>query len=67
MSDDYSRIQQAAVEEKKSRFIADWVDKKISKNYVEVKINSLGDYSRFLIDEKGNTQCAALARWMKKP
>ena len=67
MSDDYSRIQQAAIEEKKSKYIAEWVDKKISKNYIEVKINSLGDYSRFLIDEKGNTQCTSLARWMKKP
>ncbi len=67
MNDDYSRIQQAAVEEKKSKHIRDWVDKKIPRNYVEIKFNQLGDYSKYLIDQEGKSHCPMLGRWMMKP
>ncbi len=40
MRDDYSRIQQAAIEAKKSKHISDWVIKKIVKNYTEIKITA---------------------------
>jgi peptidyl-prolyl cis-trans isomerase SurA len=68
MRDDYSRIQQAAVEEKKSRHIMDWVDKKITRNYVEIKLSVIGDYSKHFLKEDGTPKCSNLERWMwKKP
>ena len=64
MRDDYSRIQQAAVEAKKSKHISDWVNQKITKNYVEIKLNALGEYAKYFSDELGRAKCAMLARWM---
>jgi len=63
MRNDYSRIQQASVEEKKSKHIKLWVDKKIPKNYIEVKVYALGEYANYLF-EKGTARCEQLARWM---
>ena len=67
LKDDYSRIQQAAIEEKKSKYIKEWIDKRIPKNYVEFKINELGDYSNFLLNKDGTVNCPMLGRWMVKP
>ena len=64
MRDDYSRIQQAAIEAKKSKHINDWVNKKISKNYIEIKLIELGDYAQYFIDNQGSSKCKILARWM---
>ncbi len=64
MREDYSRIQQAAVEAKKSKHISDWVNKKIVKNYTEIKITALGDYAQYFIDNLGKPKCNILVRWM---
>lgn len=64
LRDDYSRIQQAAVESKKSKHISDWVNKKIAKNYIEIKITALGDYAQYFVDNFGKPKCNILLRWM---
>lgn len=67
LGDDYSRIRDAATEEKRSRYIQDWVNGKIEKNYVEIKLAALGEYAKFLVNEQGQAQCEPLRRWMVKP
>ncbi len=64
MRDDYSRIQIASVEEKKSRFIRDWVNGKLYRNYVEIKLDALGDYSKYFLNEQGKVHCEQLGRWL---
>ncbi len=64
---DYSRIQMAATEEKRSRYIQEWVNQKISRHYIELKINALGEYNKHFVDETGLAKCTALQRWMSKP
>jgi len=64
MRDDYSRIQQAAIESKKSKHISEWVNKKIVKNFVEIKITALGDYAQYFVDNTGKPKCNILVRWM---
>ena len=67
LKDDYSRIQAAATEEKRSRYIQEWVSKKIMRNYVELKFSAMGEYSDYLVDKKGLSTCPSLSRWMAKP
>jgi peptidyl-prolyl cis-trans isomerase SurA len=67
LKDDYSRIQQAAIEEKKSRYIREWIDKRIPKNYFEFKINELGEYAQNFIGKDGTVNCPMLGRWLVKP
>ncbi|WMX15159.1 MULTISPECIES: peptidylprolyl isomerase [unclassified Aureispira] len=43
LQDDYSKIRTAALESKKGRYIVDWIDKKIADNYIEIKMENLGD------------------------
>ena len=38
---DYSRIQEAATEQKKSSFIADWIEQKVRSTYVRIDSNYL--------------------------
>lgn len=42
LKDDYSKIRNAALEAKKGRFIAEWIDSKIPNNYIEIKKEHLG-------------------------
>jgi peptidyl-prolyl cis-trans isomerase SurA len=57
---DYSRIQMAALEEKKSRHINTWVNTKIAAFHIELK----PDWQR-LLQVQGNS-CSNLERWTKK-
>ena len=67
LQDDYSRIQMAAKEEKKSRYIQEWVAKKIDDHYVEFKFQSLGSYADFFIQKNGQAKNPQLQRWMMEP
>ncbi len=67
LGDDYSRILQAAKEEKKARFINEWVSNKIGDHYVEIKTRALGDYAKYLFDDKGQAKCGPLQRWLQAP
>ena len=67
LKNDYSRIQSAATEEKRSRYIQEWVTKKIARNYVEIKFSAMGEYARYLTDQNGLPNCSSLSRWMVKP
>jgi peptidyl-prolyl cis-trans isomerase SurA len=67
LGDDYSRILNAAKEEKRARFVSDWVSKKIQDHYVEIKVNALGEYAKFFFAEDGTARCAPLQRWMQEP
>lgn len=58
LQDDYSKIRNAALEAKKGRFIMDWIDSKIPSNYIEIKVDNLGD------DESIMRESAALKKWM---
>ena len=58
LKDDYSKIRQAALEEKKSRYISEWVDKKIKDNYIEIKVDNLGAKA----DE--TTACDGIQKWL---
>lgn len=57
LEDDYSKIRAAALESKKGLYIIDWIDTKIADNYIEIKIENLGD----AIDEA--RACPALTKW----
>ncbi len=50
---DYSKIQTAAIEEKKSSFLTNWISQKLDATYVKID-------SRF-------TGCPNLAKWQKDP
>lgn len=57
LKDDYSKIRRAALESKKGRFIIDWIDQKIASNYIEIKIENLGNQ----VEEA--RACEALKKW----
>ncbi|BDS14248.1 peptidylprolyl isomerase [Aureispira anguillae] len=57
LKDDYSKIRKAALESKKGRFIIDWIDRKIADNYIEIKLENLGEQ---LTEAKA---CEALKKW----
>ncbi len=58
LKDDYSKIRNAALEAKKGRFIMDWIDSKIPSNYIEIKVDNLGEESSVM------RESAALKKWM---
>ncbi|MCP4442604.1 MAG: peptidylprolyl isomerase [Aureispira sp.] len=63
LKDDYSKIQTAALEEKKGRFIQEWVDRKIQENYIQIKPglnlgNSFGG-------EMTIESCDVLKKWLE--
>lgn len=58
LKDDYSKIRQAALEEKKSRYISEWVDKKIKDNYIEIKVDNLGAKT------EETTACDGIQKWL---
>ena len=64
LKDDYSRILEAAKEEKRSRYIGEWVEQKIQKHYVELKIDLLGEYGKYL--KKDEQLCEVLQRWVQE-
>lgn len=45
LNDDYSKIRQAALEEKKGLHILNWIDTKIHNNFVDIKIENFGTYA----------------------
>lgn len=57
LTDDYSKIRSAALESKKGIYIIDWIDTKIADNYIEIKIENLGE----AITEA--RACGALKKW----
>lgn len=57
LEDDYSKIRAAALESKKGLYIVDWIDTKIADNYIEIKIENLGE------EIKEARDCPALAKW----
>lgn len=57
LKDDYSKIRKAALESKKGQFIMDWIDQKIADNYIEIKIENLGNQ----LEEA--QACGALKKW----
>lgn len=57
LEDDYSKIRAAALESKKGLYIVDWIDTKIADNYIEIKIENLGEEITEARD------CPALAKW----
>lgn len=67
LGDDYSRILSAAREEKRARFVSDWVSKKIDDHFVEIKVNALGEYAKYFFKENGQAKCEPLQRWMQQP
>jgi len=67
LKDDYSRIYQAAIEEKKVNFIQEWVNKKIPKNFVDIKYNALGDYVKNFYPNNKDSVCPLLTRWNLRP
>lgn len=58
MQDDYSKIRMAALEEKKGQFISNWVASKLSENYIEIKLNNLGDMSKEVME------CEVMEKWI---
>ncbi len=42
LTDDYSKIRNAALDSKKGQFIMNWINKKIPDNYIEIKVDNLG-------------------------
>ncbi len=59
LKDDYSKIRNAALEEKKSTYISNWVDSKIQNNYIEIKMKNLGAKA------EETTACGSLEKWLK--
>lgn len=58
LTDDYSKIRMAALEQKKGQFITGWLDRKIGQHYIELKLENLGP-------EKAEAQKAPiLKKWM---
>ena len=51
LEQDYAKIQKAAVNEKKSQFISEWVDQKIEATFIDI--------------DKDYQGCPTLAKWMK--
>ncbi len=51
LKNDYAKIQTAAIEQKKSVYLSDWIDKKAAKTY----INIVDDYK----------QCPNLSKWFE--
>ncbi len=58
LTDDYSKIRKAALEEKKGRHIMNWIDTKISSNYIEIKTENLGSQAA------ETTKCDAMKKWV---
>lgn len=58
LTDDYSKIRTAALESKKGRFIMGWIDSKIPSNYIEIKVDNLGEEAATL------RESPALKKWM---
>lgn len=58
MKDDYSKIRIAALEEKKGQHISNWVQSKISQNYVEIKLNNLGEMASKVM------KCDVMEKWI---
>jgi peptidyl-prolyl cis-trans isomerase SurA len=58
MNDDYSKIRMAALEEKKGQFISSWVQSKLAKNYIEIKLNNLGDMAEDVM------KCTVMDKWI---
>lgn len=58
LQDDYSKIRNAALEAKKGRFIMNWIDSKIPDNYIEIKVDNLGEEANAM------RQSTALKKWM---
>lgn len=50
LKDDYAKIQTAAVEQKRARFLSDWVSKKVKDTYVKVDNGFMG--------------CSILQKWV---
>lgn len=63
LKDDYSKIQKAALEEKKGRFIQKWVSRKIQENYIQIRPGldlSTGNDGELTIET-----CEVLEKWLK--
>lgn len=45
LTDDYTKIRQAALEEKKGYHVINWVDSKIPNNFIQIKIENFGTYA----------------------
>jgi peptidyl-prolyl cis-trans isomerase SurA len=58
LGDDYSKIRKAALEEKKGRHIIEWIDTRIAKNYIEIKIENLGAQATEV------TACGSMKKWV---
>ncbi len=58
LKDDYSKIRMAALEEKKGRHIMNWINSKISNNYIEIKLKNLSE------NDGEITKCDAMKKWM---
>jgi len=58
LKDDYSKIRNAALEAKKGRYIRDWINSKLRENYVEIKVDNLGEQANELYDSP------AMQKWM---
>jgi len=50
LATDYSKIQQAAINEKKSEYISSWVDDRVNATFINI--------------DKEYTGCAALEKWL---
>jgi len=59
LTQDYSKIRKAALEEKKNRYINNWINEKIKKNYIEIKMDNLGDMA------EETTNCEPLNKWLE--
>ena len=58
LKDDYSKIRNAALEAKKGRFLREWVNEKLTDNYVEIKVENLGEQADELF------QSPAMEKWL---
>lgn len=58
LNDDYSKIRQAALENKKASYIANWIDSKVKDNYVEIKFDNLGEEKTQL------ESCDFMKKWL---
>lgn len=59
LTDDYAKIRQAALEEKKGQHISTWIDNKIASNFIELKVENM--LPEHVIEAK---KCEALKKWL---
>lgn len=60
LKEDYAKIRDAALNEKKSTYVSTWIDTKIQQNYIQIKFDNLGAFKEEIYN------CELLSKWISQ-